>query len=146
MTVSVYEVGFDGDSAPRAVFLRGLCCRAHNCGNSAVAVHHGRRHFLRGAEADPHGPVYLASYLVVDVPVCRFPQVQTWIVSCDLTVAAVVARPRCAGLHVPQVRSVRRQSISHCCCCTPDLQYIDKVVDVPVVVRMSVVAQQQVPS
>ena len=29
-----------------------------------------------------------------------FPQVQTWIVSCDLTVAAVVARPRCAGLHV----------------------------------------------
>ena len=37
-----------------------------------VAVHHGRRLFLRRAETDPHGPVYSASYLVVDVPVCRF--------------------------------------------------------------------------
>ena len=62
-----------------------------------------------------------------------------------LTVAAVDARPRCAGLQVPQVRSVRRQSRSHCCCFTPDLQYIDKVVDVPVVLRMPVVVQQQVP-
>ena len=55
------------------------------------------------------------------------------------------ARPRCAGLQVPQVRSVRRQSRSHCCCFTPDLQYIDKVVDVPVVVCMPVVVQRQVP-
>ena len=54
----------------------------------------------------------------------------------------VDARPRCAGLQVPQVRSVRRQSRFHCCCLfTPDLQYIDKVVDVPVVVRMPVVVQ-----
>ena len=57
----------------------------------------------------------------------------------------VDARPRCAGLQVPQVWSVRRQSRSHCCCFTPDLQYIDKVVDVAVVLRMLVVVQQQVP-
>ena len=57
-----------GDSAPRAVLLRGfqalmrsmICRRAQNCGNSALAVHHGRRHSLRGAEADPHGPDYSA--------------------------------------------------------------------------------------
>ena len=60
-----------------------------------------------------------------------------------LTVTAVVARPRCAGLQVPQVRSVRRQSRSHCCCFTPDSQYIDKVVDVPVVFRMPVVASNR---
>ena len=60
--MSVHEVGFAGDSAPRAVFLRGLCRRAQICGNSAVAVHHGRRHFLRGAEADPHGPDYSADH------------------------------------------------------------------------------------
>ena len=58
----------------------------------------------------------------------------------------VGVRPRCAGQQVPQVQSARRQSISHCYCFTPDLQYIDKVVDVPAVVRMPVVAQQQVPS
>ena len=29
---------------------------AENCGFSAVAVHHDRRHFLRDAEAHPHGP------------------------------------------------------------------------------------------
>ena len=29
---------------------------AENCGFSAVAVHQGRRHFLRGSEAYPHGP------------------------------------------------------------------------------------------
>ena len=29
---------------------------AENCGNSAVAVHQGRRHFLHGAEADSRGP------------------------------------------------------------------------------------------
>ena len=144
MTVSVYEVGFAGDSAPRAVFLRGFCRRAQNFGNSAVAVHHGRWHFLRGAEADLHGRVYSASYLVVDVPVCWFSTgAVAWIVSCDLTVAAVVARPRCAGLHVPLVRSVRRQSRSHCCCFTPDSQYIDQVVDVPVVFRMPVVASNR---
>ena len=46
---------------------------------------------------------------------------------------------------VPQVQSARRQSRSHCCCSfTPESQYIDKVVDVPVVVRMPVVVQRQV--
>ena len=30
---------------------------AENCGFSAVAVHPGRRHFLRCAEADSHGPL-----------------------------------------------------------------------------------------
>ena len=29
---------------------------AENCGVSAVAVHYGRRHFLRGAKDDSHGP------------------------------------------------------------------------------------------
>ena len=31
---------------------------AENCGNSAVAVHHGRRHLFRCAEAVPLGPDY----------------------------------------------------------------------------------------
>ena len=44
-----------------------------------------------------------------------------------------------------RVQTWRRQPSSHCCCFKPDLQYIDKVVDVPVVVRMPVVVQQQVP-
>ena len=58
----------------------------------------------------------------------------------------VDARLWCAGLQVPQVRSVRRQSRFHCCCLfTPDLQYIDKEVDVPVVVCMPVVVQREVP-
>ena len=102
------------------------------------------------ALAVPHGPVCSenhrdSSYLVVDVPVCRFATGAVVDRLFRLTVAAVDARPRCAGLQVPQVRSVRRQSRSHCCCFTPDSQYIDKVVDVPVVVRMPVVVQQQVP-
>ena len=43
---------------------------------------------------------------------------------------------------VPQVQPARRQSRSHCCCLfTPELQYIEKVVDVPVVVHMPVVVQ-----
>ena len=51
----------------------------------------------------------------------------------------------CAGQQVPQVQSARRQSRSHCCCSfMPELQYIDKVVDVPVVVLMPVVVQRQV--
>ena len=58
----------------------------------------------------------------------------------------VDARPRCAGQQVPQVQSARRQSRSHCCCSfMPELQYIDKVVDVPVVVHMPVVVPRQVP-
>ena len=74
-----------------------------------------------------------------------FAQVQLWIDSSDSQLQPVDSPPRCAGLQVPQVRSVRRQSRSHCCCFTPDSQYIDKVVDVPVVFRMPVVVQQQVP-
>ena len=35
---------------------RAVSPMAENCGYSAVAVHHGRRHSLRDAEADPHFP------------------------------------------------------------------------------------------
>ena len=55
-----------------------------------------------------------------------FPQVQSWIDGCDLTVAARCRSASVCRSEVPQVRSVRRQSRFHCCCFTPDLQYIDK--------------------
>ena len=107
---------------------------------------------FRCAVAVPHGPVCSENHR--DSPVriwwsmslfAGSPQVQSWMDCSDSQLQPVDARPRCAGLQVPQVRSVRRQSRSHCCCFTPDLQYIDMVVDVPVVLRMPVVVQQQVP-
>ena len=80
------RLGFPGDFAPRVVFLSLLASgpdarhfgqdgpegplrgeiladmvpmvqTAENCGFSAVAVQQGRRHFLRGAHADSHGPL-----------------------------------------------------------------------------------------
>ena len=72
MSVLVYEACFAGDSAPRAVFLRGFQALMRCIMAVYVAVHktaeipqlqfinHGRRHSLRGAEADPHGPDYSA--------------------------------------------------------------------------------------
>ena len=76
--------GFIGDDAPRAVlpFIvvgpkmfgimacmtpndgSGTWRRAENCRNSAVAVHQGRRHVLRVAEANLHGPCDHGGYTV----------------------------------------------------------------------------------
>ena len=57
---------------------------AENCGNSAVAVLQGRRHFLHGAETDFHGlavqqtmAITRLEFLnaVIDVPVVQVVQV-----------------------------------------------------------------------
>ena len=40
----------------RDSYVASMVQTAENCGFSAVSVHHGRRHFLRDAEAHPHGP------------------------------------------------------------------------------------------
>ena len=57
---------------------------AENCGNSAVAVFYGRRHFLHGAESDFHGLAVQQTMVfprlqflnaVIDVPVVQVVQV-----------------------------------------------------------------------
>ena len=84
---------------------------------------------------------------LVYVHVRQVPQVQSWkrqLISHSCS--PLTLGLGCAGQQVPQVQSARRQSRSHCCCSfMPELQYIDKVVDVPVVVLMPVVVQRQVP-
>ena len=40
----------------RDSYVASLVQTAENCGFFAVAAHHGCRHFLRDAEAHPHGP------------------------------------------------------------------------------------------
>ena len=110
-----------------------------------------RRHPCRYAVAVPRGPVCSENHRGFPVRTwwsmslfAGSPQVQSWM-DCSDSQLQPLTLGLCAGLQVPQVRSVRRQSRSHCCCFTSDLQYIDKVVDVPVVLRMPVVVQQQVP-
>ena len=44
---------------------------AENCWFSAVAVHQGRSHSCRGAEADPHGP------LSMEIPQLQFDKVSS---------------------------------------------------------------------
>ena len=61
------------------------------CGLSAVAVHqHRRRHPFRAANADPHGPDYLADYRVstvcstFDVPVVLVVLCSSWLLQAKI--------------------------------------------------------------
>ena len=106
---------------------------AENCGVSAVAVHHGRRHFLRGAEAVSHGPCDHRDSPVArgydgrcpcagraDFP-CRGTDADSHGLA-DHGDSAVargqgVRRPCLQVVRVPQVLLWSRQSCSHSCTC-----------------------------
>ena len=72
---------------------------ADNCGNSAVAVLQGRRHFRHGAEADFHG---LAVQQTIVIPQLQFLSEVIDVPGVQVVQVSVVAR--CVQRQVPWLR------------------------------------------